>query len=64
MWWTLYRIAYWLGFAWFGYWCFFTATNPANYNAGGWFFALTMAIAMAPCAALWVGRRLITGRWL
>jgi hypothetical protein len=64
MWWTLYRIAYAAGLVWAAWYCFIIATNPANYGAGGLFFAATLGIAIAPCAALWVGRRFFTGRWL
>jgi hypothetical protein len=61
---TLYRIAYALGLVWFVGFCYLAATRPENQNAGFWVAMLILGIAVAPCGALWIGRRVVTGRWL
>jgi len=59
---TLYNAAYWAGFIWFIAVCFYGATNFSN--AGGFAFYTIMAVAVAPCALLWIGKRIVTGEWI
>lgn len=61
---AIYSVAYWAGMLWFAGYLFFAATRPENQSAGALVLAQIAVVAVAPCAVLWVGKRLVTGRWL
>lgn len=63
--WLLYRAAYYLGIAWMLAFPItlvvtkaVTAASPLEMKL------LILALSIGPCAALWLCRRIVTGRWL
>jgi hypothetical protein len=61
----LYRIAYWAGMIWAAVGAFsLTLTHWVTAESSLETKWLAIGILLGPCAILWIGRRLVTGRWL